>query len=162
MVTGGVGTACSVKQVESVLVVRRQDNGKLACIGGFVEVGETLEEATRREVKEETGLDVTSLQMLPRVSERRRPRAAFVCVCVCVRVRLCSGTNDVRVLTLYSCFLERLLISLLRRMFRINKSISVSRFRADTMKKWARERGNGAHLVATLSKAWQAVFVCAV
>ncbi|CAN0582934.1 unnamed protein product, partial [Ectocarpus sp. 12 AP-2014] len=52
----------------SVLVVRRKDNGKLACIGGFVEVGETLEEATRREVREETGLEVTSLQMLPRVS----------------------------------------------------------------------------------------------
>lgn len=60
------------KQVESVLVVRRKDNGKLACIGGFVEVGETLEEATRREVKEETGLEVTSLQMLPRVSEKAK------------------------------------------------------------------------------------------
>lgn len=60
------------KQVQSVLVVRRKDNGKLACIGGFVEVGETLEEATRREVKEETGLEVTSLQMLPRVSEETK------------------------------------------------------------------------------------------
>eukprot|EP00903_Cladosiphon_okamuranus_P015209 g14057.t1 len=54
-------------EVESVLVVRRKDNGKLACIGGFVEVGETLEQATRREVMEETGLEVTSLRMLPRV-----------------------------------------------------------------------------------------------
>ncbi|CAN0114983.1 unnamed protein product [Ectocarpus sp. 12 AP-2014] len=54
-------------EVGSVLVVRRKDNGKLACIGGFVEVGETLEEATRREVREETGLEVTSLQMLPRM-----------------------------------------------------------------------------------------------
>ncbi|CAN0281667.1 unnamed protein product [Ectocarpus fasciculatus] len=54
-------------EVGSVLVVRRKDNGKLACIGGFVEVGETLEEATRREVREETGLEVTSLQMLPRI-----------------------------------------------------------------------------------------------
>ncbi len=53
-------------------MVRRKDNGKLACIGGFVEVGETLEEATRREVKEETGLEVTSLQMLPRVSEETK------------------------------------------------------------------------------------------
>ncbi|CAM9429404.1 unnamed protein product [Hapterophycus canaliculatus] len=54
-------------EVGSVLVIRRRDSGKLACIGGFVEVGETLEEATRREVREETGLEVTSLQMLPRV-----------------------------------------------------------------------------------------------
>lgn len=61
------------EQVGSVLVVRRRDNGKLACIGGFVEVGETLEEATRREVREETGLEVTSLQMLPRVSPYSEP-----------------------------------------------------------------------------------------
>lgn len=63
--------------MEAVLVVRRKDNGKLACIGGFVEVGETLEEATRREVMEETGLDVTSLQMLPRVREKKKRKRRY-------------------------------------------------------------------------------------
>eukprot|EP00752_Nemacystus_decipiens_P005156 g4679.t1 len=74
-------------EVESVLVVRRKDNGKLACIGGFVEVGETLEEATRREVMEETGLDVTSLQMLPRVYDdpARDPRRHTVSVAYVAR-----------------------------------------------------------------------------
>lgn len=65
-----------------MLVVRRRDNGKLACIGGFVEVGETLEQATRREVREETGLEVTSLQMIPRVR---------ACACACACVRACEG-----------------------------------------------------------------------
>lgn len=51
------------------MVIRRKDNGKLACIGGFVEVGETLEAAVRREVLEETGLEVTSSRMIPAVRE---------------------------------------------------------------------------------------------
>ena len=55
-----------------MLVVRRRDNGKLACIGGFVNVGETLEEAVRREVLEETGLQVASLRMIPQVSSTQK------------------------------------------------------------------------------------------
>ncbi|CAM9730759.1 unnamed protein product [Laminaria digitata] len=55
------------REVVSVLVVRRRDNGKLACIGGFVNVGETLQEAAKREVLEETGLEVSSLRMIPQV-----------------------------------------------------------------------------------------------
>lgn len=50
-----------------MLVIRRRDNGKLACVGGFVRVGETLKGAVRREVEEETGLEVTSLRMMPQV-----------------------------------------------------------------------------------------------
>lgn len=55
-----------------MLVVRRRDNGKLACIGGFVNVGETLQEAVRREVLEETGLQVASLRMIPQVSSTQK------------------------------------------------------------------------------------------
>lgn len=71
------------RQVDSVLVVRRKDNGKLACVGGFVEVGETLEEATRREVMEETGLDVTSLRMLPRVRTKEHSSSSSSSVLGC-------------------------------------------------------------------------------
>lgn len=57
-----------------MLVVRRRDNGKLACIGGFVNVGETLQEAVRREVQEETGLQVASLRMIPQVSQPKESK----------------------------------------------------------------------------------------
>ncbi|CAM9232644.1 unnamed protein product, partial [Sphacelaria rigidula] len=75
-------------EVESIMVIRRKDNGKLACIGGFVEVGETLESAVRREIMEETGLMVTSLRMIPTVYDdpRRDARRHTVSVVFAVRV----------------------------------------------------------------------------
>ena len=59
-----------------MLVVRRKDNGKLSCIGGFVNVGETLQEAARREVLEETGLQVATLRMIPQVSPTKKPKSS--------------------------------------------------------------------------------------
>ncbi len=49
---------------EEILLVRggRSINGRYSLVSGFVEVGETLEEAVVREVKEETGLDVHSIR----------------------------------------------------------------------------------------------------
>jgi 8-oxo-dGTP diphosphatase len=49
-----------------VLLVHRRKHGKEYYVlpGGGVEPGETVEEACVREVKEETGLDVTSLKPL--------------------------------------------------------------------------------------------------
>ncbi|CAM9373519.1 unnamed protein product [Choristocarpus tenellus] len=75
-------------QVKEVLVIRRKDNGKLACVGGFVAVGETLEKAVTREVWEETGLHVSNLRMLPRVYDNpsRDTRRHTVSVAYAVRV----------------------------------------------------------------------------
>ncbi len=49
---------------EQILLVRggRSINGRYSLVSGFVEVGETLEEAVVREVKEETGLDVHAIR----------------------------------------------------------------------------------------------------
>jgi 8-oxo-dGTP diphosphatase len=42
-----------------VLIERRNPPAGFALPGGFVDVGETVEDAARREAREETGLDVT-------------------------------------------------------------------------------------------------------
>jgi 8-oxo-dGTP pyrophosphatase MutT (NUDIX family) len=47
-----------------LLLQRRADTGDWAIPGGMMEPGETLEETARREVKEETGLDLGQLEFL--------------------------------------------------------------------------------------------------
>ena len=47
-----------------VLIERRYEPLGYALPGGFVEVGETVEEAVLREVKEETGLDAQIVKLL--------------------------------------------------------------------------------------------------
>jgi ADP-ribose pyrophosphatase YjhB (NUDIX family) len=42
-----------------VLVVQRRDNGRWEAPGGVLELGETFEEGVRREVAEETGVEIT-------------------------------------------------------------------------------------------------------
>ena len=46
-----------------MLLEKRTDNGMWCVPGGAIELGETLEEALRREVKEETSLDIFNPQL---------------------------------------------------------------------------------------------------
>jgi mutator protein MutT len=46
---------------DEVLLVRRADDGRWAMPGGWVDPGETPEQAVVREVAEETGLQVSSI-----------------------------------------------------------------------------------------------------
>jgi ADP-ribose pyrophosphatase len=64
-----------------VLVERRYEPLGYALPGGFVKVGETVEEAVLREVKEETGLDAQIVKLLGVYSEPNRdPRFHVVSV----------------------------------------------------------------------------------
>jgi 8-oxo-dGTP diphosphatase len=75
-----------------VLLVRRKSDPFAGCYalpGGFVNIGETVEAACRREVREETGLaiDETQLQLVDVYSNHRKdPRGHSVSVAYTVMV----------------------------------------------------------------------------
>jgi 8-oxo-dGTP diphosphatase len=78
-------TADCVIFTEKGLVLIKRDRypfeGSFALPGGFVEVGETVEQACRREVKEETGLNISNLRLVGVYSEPKRdPRHHTVTV----------------------------------------------------------------------------------
>jgi len=68
-----------------VLLVRRGHppfKGKHALPGGFVEIGETVEAACRRELMEETGVKAGRLQLLGVYSDPKRDPRAHTCAVV--------------------------------------------------------------------------------
>jgi 8-oxo-dGTP diphosphatase len=71
-------------QAGRVLLIRRGFEpfaGSYALPGGFVEIGETTEASCRREVKEETGLDVRDLKLIGVYSDPNRdPRGPTVTI----------------------------------------------------------------------------------
>ena len=86
-----------------VLIRRRNPPFKdsFALPGGFVEVGETVEEAVIREAKEETGLDIKIIKLLGVYSEPSRdPRGHTVSVCYLAlgrgKLKAGSDAKDIR------------------------------------------------------------------
>ena len=63
---------------DDIWLVRRKDTNQLATMGGFVDVNETAEQAVKRELKEEMGIDLKDPPILfgvysdPRRDNRRR------------------------------------------------------------------------------------------
>lgn len=58
-----------VREDGHVLLERRSDNGRWGLPGGAVEIGESIADATRREVEEETGLRVEIVRLVGLYSE---------------------------------------------------------------------------------------------
>lgn len=76
-----------VRDGKKILLVKRakhlSNGGKWAIVGGFVDRDETCEDAIKREVKEETNLDVTHLKLIrvndnPNRINEDRQNIAFV------------------------------------------------------------------------------------
>jgi len=81
-----------------VLIERKYPPVGLALPGGFVEVGETVEEALIREMKEETGLDVIIIRQFRVYSDPKRdPRRHTVSVVFeCVARGEPKGADDAK------------------------------------------------------------------
>ena len=65
-----------------VLLIRRGHppfEGQYALPGGFVDIGETVEAACRRELKEETGVDVRDLKLVGVYSDPKRDPRGHTC-----------------------------------------------------------------------------------
>lgn len=69
---------------DGIVLIRRENSpyqGFYALPGGFVELGETVEEAVRREAREETGLDIVPIKLVGVYSSPDRdPRGHVVSV----------------------------------------------------------------------------------
>ncbi len=96
-----------------VLVERRNPPVGLALPGGFVEVGESVEDAAVREIKEETGLDVRLSHLLGVYSDPRRDPRFHVVSVVFVgdaegEPKAGSDAKNVRIFSLEDIPLEKL------------------------------------------------------
>lgn len=82
--------AVVIDRAGRVLLIRRKNppyKGHYALPGGFVDVGETVEDACRREVLEETGVRIGRLTLIGVYSEPNRdPRAHTASVAFLARV----------------------------------------------------------------------------
>jgi len=78
-----------------VLLVRRADDGRWAMPGGWVDPGETPEQAVVREVAEETGLQVSAPRL---VHTGQRPQSVhYTFRCRLVRGRLQASRESIEV-----------------------------------------------------------------
>ena len=77
-----------------IVLIRRRDNGRWALPGGIVDWGEDVPSAVRRELMEETGLELVNIRRLVGVysAPDRDPRIHSICIVVEAQVQ---GTMEI-------------------------------------------------------------------
>jgi ADP-ribose pyrophosphatase YjhB (NUDIX family) len=79
-----VSTACLILHHGKVLLAKRKTGknfkGFYGCAGGKIEKGESPVDAIRREIKEETGLDVVNLQPLAFIGSHMHGDDHYICL----------------------------------------------------------------------------------
>lgn len=100
MISGGQRHSVSVAGVVidedgRCLIAQRRDNGHWEPPGGVLEVGETVADGLRREVREETGLEVESVALSGVYKNMRRGVVALVFRCRAVGGKL-GATDEAR------------------------------------------------------------------
>jgi len=103
-----VATDALIKEGDGIILARRTREpfkGKWCLPGGFVNYGERVEDAVKREVREETGLEVEPVKVIGVYSEPDRdPRKhvvniSWLCKKTGGRMRPLDATSEVRVFT---------------------------------------------------------------
>lgn len=81
---------------DRIILVRRHDNGKWGLPGGIVDWGEDIPQAAKREIKEETGLDLVKIRKLVGVysAPDRDPRIHSICIVLEAEVDGTMGVRD--------------------------------------------------------------------
>ncbi len=81
---------------DRIILVRRHDNGKWGLPGGIVDWGEDIPQAAKREIKEETGLDLVKIRRLVGVysAPDRDPRIHSICIVLEAEVDGTMGVRD--------------------------------------------------------------------
>ena len=79
-----------------IVLIQRRDTGKWALPGGMVDWGEDVPTTIKRELTEETGLQVTQVRRLVGVysSPERDGRVHSICIVVAVEAEGTLGTQD--------------------------------------------------------------------
>ncbi|MEQ9001213.1 MAG: NUDIX hydrolase [Coleofasciculus sp. B1-GNL1-01] len=89
-----------------IVLIRRRDNGKWGLPGGMVDWGQDIPTTVRRELAEETGLELLAIRRLVGIysAADRDPRVHSVCVVVEAEVQGTMQINDVWEITAVQAF----------------------------------------------------------